>query len=152
MVTSTADSGPGTLREALLEAKSGDTITFDPVVFPPDAPATIAVMTELPSIEQSNLTLDASQAGVILDGSHVPGEWEAGLQIVDSDANTIWGLQISHVSGSGIAISGDARHNVIGGDRSLGAGPFGRGNLFSNNGAGVGLSTSGTTLNTVTGN
>lgn len=152
VVTSTSDSGLGTLRRALLEAYSGDIIIFDPTVFPPNAPATIAVMSELPHIHQSNLTLDASQAGVILDGSHVPGEWVGGLQIVSSEANTIWGLQVSHFPGPGIAISGDAKHNVIGGDRSLGAGPFGRGNLFSNNEIGIDLSTSGTTLNTVTGN
>jgi len=151
-VTSNADSGLGTLRQALREAQSGFVITFDPTVFPPNTPATITVMTELPQIHQSNLTLDASQAGVILDGSHVPGNWMAGLQIVDSSENTIWGLQISHFSGPGIAISGDARYNVIGGDRSLGAGPFGRGNLFSNNVVGINLASSETTLNTVTGN
>ena len=38
IVNSTADAGPGTLRQALLEAQSGDTITFDPAVFPPAAP------------------------------------------------------------------------------------------------------------------
>jgi len=33
IVTSTADSGPGTLRQALLDAQDGDTITFAPAVF-----------------------------------------------------------------------------------------------------------------------
>jgi serine protease inhibitor len=152
VVNSTADSGPGTLREALEDAESYDTITFDPTIFPPDAPATIAVMTQLPHIHESNLTLDASQAGVILDGSHAPGGWEAGLQIVSSEGNKIWGLQISHFSGPGIAISGGAKHNVIGGDRSLGAGPSGRGNMLSNNRLGIDLATFGTSFNTITGN
>jgi len=152
VITSTADDGPGTLRWALRDAQDGHIITFDPTVFPPNAPATITIMTVLPEIHQNNLTLDASQAGVILDGSHIPGNWVAGLQIVDSSANTIWGLQISHFSGPGIAISGEAKHNVIGGDRSLGAGPFGRGNLISNNAVGINLASSETTLNTVTGN
>ena len=46
-VTSTADSGSGTLRQALLDAESGDTITFDPSVFPPNAPATIYLTSSL---------------------------------------------------------------------------------------------------------
>jgi serpin B len=136
----------------LEDAQSYNTITFDPTVFPPDAPATITVLTQLPHIHQNNLTLDASQAGVILDGSHAPGGWEAGLQIVSSEGNRIWGLQISHFSGPGIAISGGARHNVIGGDRNVGAGPYGRGNMLSNNRLGIDLATYGTILNTVTGN
>ena len=41
IVTSTSESGPGTLRHALLDARSGDTITFDSSAFPPGAPATI---------------------------------------------------------------------------------------------------------------
>jgi hypothetical protein len=152
VVTNPADSGPGTLRQALLDVKSGDTITFDPTIFSPAAPVTVFLTSELPHLYQGNLTIDASKAGVILDGSSVPGEWSACLQIVNSDANTIRGLQISNFSGAGIAISGDAQYNLIGGDRGVGSGPFGQGNLFSNNDAGVVLSSVGTSLNTVTGN
>jgi hypothetical protein len=153
VVTNTSDGGPGSLRQALLDAQDGNTITFDPAVFPPDAPATIHVDSgELPHIHVSNLTLDASNAGVILDGSQIPDEWVAGLQIVSSEGNKIMGFQISHFPGPGIAISGESKHNVIGGDRGVGAGPYGQGNLLSNNMIGVDLSTEGTTLNTVTGN
>ncbi len=154
IVTSTADSGPGSLRQALEVVQDGDAITFDPVVFVPTTPVTISITSALPHIHASNLLLDASNAGVILDGSQLPGEWEAGLQIVSSEANTIRGLQISNFSGPGIAISGDvsAKNNVIGGDRSIGTGPFGQGNLFSRNAIGVDLSTTRTTLNSVTGN
>jgi len=152
LVTSAADSGRGTLIQALLDAQNGDTITFDPSVFPPDAPVTIFIASELPHIRQGNLTIDASNAGVILDGRDAGGDWLAGLQIVESDANTIRGLQISNFSGPGIAISGDAQYNTIGGDRSIGAGPFGQGNLLSNNNFGIVLSTKGTSLNTITGN
>jgi hypothetical protein len=151
-VTSTSDSGPGSLRQALEDAQPYDTITFDPAVFPPDAPATIFITSELPFIQADYLTLDASNAGVILDGSDVSGEWVAGLQIVSSSGNKIMGLQISNFPGPGIAISGDAKHNLIGGDRSLGAGPFGQGNLITLNAIGIDLSTSGVTLNTITGN
>ena len=152
IVTSTADSGIGTLRQALLNAQSGDTITFDPTVFPPTAPVTISVTSELPFVTQGDLTIDASNAGVTLDGSNVPGDWVAGLQIVSSEANTIRGLQVSHFPGPGIAISGDAKYNMIGGDRSTGTGPFGQGNLFSHNAIGIDLATAGTSANTITGN
>jgi hypothetical protein len=152
IVTSAADSGPGTLRQALLDAQGGDTITFDPTVFPPDAPVTITITSALPGIEAYNLTLDASNAGVILDGNHLSGGWEAGLQIVSSQDSSVRGLQITNFSGPGIAISGDARHNVIGGDRSIGAGPFGQGNSLIHNNMGVVLSTNRTMLNVITGN
>jgi len=37
LVTSLADNGPGTLRQALHDVQPGDVITFDPAIFPPDA-------------------------------------------------------------------------------------------------------------------
>jgi len=151
IVTSAADNGSGTFRQALRDAKRGDIITFDPAVFPPDAPVTIFVSNEeLPHIHVSNLTLDASNAGVILDGSQVPGEWVSGLQIVMSDANTIMGLQIINFTGSGIALCGGI-HNTIGGDRRIGEGPIGQGILIGNNGIGIDLCDWGS-HNTVTGN
>jgi len=150
LVTSTEDSGPNTLRQALLDAQPGDTIIFDPSVFPPDAPVTIAITSALPFIEQGNLTIDASNAGVILDGSNVPGAWVSGLQMV-SDGNTIQGLQVSNFSGVGIAIS-DGAHNLVGGDRSVGAGPYGQGNLTIHNDIGIGMWGSRASFNTVRGN
>src|SRR3990172_7931110 len=152
LVTSAADSGPGTLRQALLDAQNGDTITFDPAVFPPDAPVTIFTTSGLPQITQGNLTIDASNAGVILDGRNAHGEWQAGLEIVSSDANIFRGLHITNFIGPGIALAGDAQYDIIGGDRSIGSGPFGQGNLLSNNDNGISLATMGTGLNTVTGN
>ncbi len=69
-----------------------------------------------------------------------------------SEDNVIRGIHFANFSGPGIAISGEARTNVIGGDRDVGAGPLGEGNLFTHSGVGVDLSTSGTSLNVVTGN
>lgn len=69
VVTSSADSGPGTLRQALLDAKRGDVIKFDQAAFPPRSPTTITINSRLPEIAQGNLAIDASDAGVILDGS-----------------------------------------------------------------------------------
>ena len=50
VVSSAADSGPGTLRQALREARAGDTIIFDAVVFPPEDPVSIMLDSELPYI------------------------------------------------------------------------------------------------------
>ena len=61
-VNSTADSGSGTLRQALLDAQAGDMITFGPAVFPPRAPATIYLTSSLPLISQGNLKINASNA------------------------------------------------------------------------------------------
>jgi hypothetical protein len=94
IIASTADSGSGTLRQALIDAQSGDKITFDPTVFPPENPAVIKVLSPLPVIFQGNLTIDASNAGVILDGSQAGDEWIAGIE-VDSEKNIIQGLQRS---------------------------------------------------------
>ena len=152
LVTSTADSGPGTLRQALLDAQDGDTITFDPVVFPPTAPVTISLTSELLEIQVNHLTLDASNAGVILDGSQLGSDWQRGLKLVSVQGCTVRGLQIANFSGPAIDIAGDARNNVIGGDRAIGNGPFGQGNQLIHNAIGVNLSTPGTTQNLITGN
>lgn len=151
VVSSTADGGPATLRQALLDAQSGYTITFDPAVFPPNAPATIFLTSALPPINQGNLTIDASSAGVILDGHDYRDEPAIGLQIY-SDGNTIQGLQIINFSEAGIIIGGQAEHNTIGGDRNLGAGLLGQGNLISANNIGIGIWDPGAAYNTIIGN
>ncbi|UCC38767.1 MAG: right-handed parallel beta-helix repeat-containing protein, partial [Candidatus Aminicenantes bacterium] len=130
VVTSTANSGPGTLRECIENAISGDTITFDPAIFPPENSATIELQTHLPSIYCGNLTIDASEAGVILDGSQLQDG--IGLYLSSSN-NTIRGLQIVHFSVIGISLVEGSNNNIIGGDRTIGSGPIGRGNLISGN-------------------
>jgi len=136
VVTSTADSGTGSFRWALQMARSGDTIMFDTKVFPPRNPARIYLKTDLPWIEQGSLTIDASNAGVILDGSRVHDDWIAGLRI-GSPGNVIRGLQIVNFRDVGIDMVDMASHNTIGGDRSSGCGPLGQGNLISSNGTGI---------------
>jgi len=149
VVTSSADSGPGTLRQALLDANSGVTITFDATVFPPGSPASINLMSSLPAIIHNNLTLDASNAGVILDGSGLSGG-SSGLTI-EKDGNVIRGLQILRFPGDGVSVAGGG--NTIGGDRTVGSGPLGQGNLISGNGgAGVTIHGMYGMSNTVIGN
>jgi len=152
VVTSTADSGSGTLRWALEMVHSGDVITFDATVFPPDAPATIHLRSVLPPIGCGHLTVDASDEGVILDGSGILARGADGL-FVSSDWNTIRGLQIIGFPANGIVLDEGAQQNRIGGDRGIGSGPMGQGNLLSSNGGrGIGLWGAETSFNTVEGN
>jgi hypothetical protein len=150
VVTNTADSGYGTLRQALTDAVSGDIITFDTAVFPPTNPVTIAVTTQLPSLVVGNVTIDASNAGVIVDGTDTP-PGDDGF-FITSNGNTIKGLQILHFGGDGVVIKEGALNNTIGGDRTVGIGPTGEGNVISGNGHGVRIEGSGTMSNTIIGN
>jgi hypothetical protein len=153
VVNSKSDSGLGSLREAIENALPGDSITFDSSVFPPTNPDTITLASGLPELSQGNLTIDASDAGVILDGSMITTpELVDGLSI-HSNNNIIRGLQIVFFSQAGIALSGGAQNNIIGGDRDIGAGPLGQGNLISgNSNFGIGLWDEGTSFNTIQGN
>jgi len=153
LVTSNEDSGPGTLRQALLNAKPYDVITFDPAVFPPVAPVTIALSSGLPELNQGNITIEASNAGVILDGNNVTiQEFVNGISI-SSDNNIIRGLQIVGFSGAGIGLNGGAQYNLIGGEQNVGVRVWvGQGNLISGNHFGVGLWDETTSHNMIKGN
>jgi hypothetical protein len=153
IVTSIADSGSGTLRQALQDARPGDTITFDPSVFPPHAPVKITLSNGLPELNQGNITIDASNAGVILDGSKITSsDPQHGLSI-SSNQNIIRGLQIIGFTDAGIGLYGGAQYNVVGGDRSVGEGPMGQGNLISgNSNFGIGLWNEDTSHNIIRGN
>ncbi len=149
-VTSTADAGPGTLRQALLDAASDDTILFSAMTFPPANPATITLSSALPPITQDSLTLDASDAGVILDGSAAGGASTPGLDI-RANGVMVRGLHIVNFTGCGIELRG--QHNTIGGDRQTGSGPLGQGNLISDNGVcGIGMWEATTAYNIIEGN
>ena len=152
VVTSIEKTGESTLRQALRDAQNGDTITFDPSVFPPDAPATITLTRELPQVLQGNLTIDASDAGVILDGGGITTPEAVGLS-VSSNSNIIRGIQFVDFSLAGIRLNGGAQNNTIGGDRHVGAGPSGQGNMVTGSGTfGIALWSEGTSFNTIRGN
>ena len=144
VVTSTADSGAGTLRQCLQTATSGTVITFNAAVFPPASPATIRLTSgQLPDLSAGNVTLDASSAGVILDGSAF-SEGEDGFSI-SSNGNTVRGLQILGFPGDAIEITGGS--NMIGGTTT------GSRNVLSGNGRnGIFFHGPGAVSNTVKGN
>ena len=82
-VSTTADSGPGSLRAALGTSGAdgdGDVITFDPTVFA--ARQTIPVSSAL--FADAGVTIQGPAAGVVLDGS---GNGQQGL-IFESDTAT----------------------------------------------------------------
>jgi hypothetical protein len=151
VVSSAGDSGLGTLRWCLANALAGQTVTFSPLVFPPANPVTISVTSQLPWLTQGNVTIDAGNASVVLDGTNAPPD-TPGL-VVASDHNAVKGLQIVSFAGDGVQIRDGAKSNCIGGDRSRGNGPMGEGNRISANGGnGVSIFGSGTMSNTVSGN
>jgi hypothetical protein len=144
-VTSAADSGAGTLRQCLLGASANDTIAFDPAAFPPAAPVAITLASPLPLITLDGLTIDASDAGVILNGSGLL----AGSGLVISGANgvVIRGLRIQSFPTDGVQLTNGARNTIIGGETNAAR------NVIGGNGrAGVALTGPGTNDNRVSGN
>jgi len=121
IVTNADDNGPGTLRQALLDANPGDTIEFDTSVFPIDQPNVIYVQSQLP-FHQGNLTLDASQAGVILDGSEFSDGSYSVIQIHLSNI-TIRGFQLRNFPGNAIYIDTGQNNLII--DNVIGACAYG---------------------------
>lgn len=135
IVTSAEDSGPGTLRQSLLDANIGDTINFDTSVFSPDQPNIIYLQSVLP-INKDNLTIDASNAGVILDGNRIPEIVDA-IYII-SNNTTVSGFLLRNFTGSAIHISG-GQNNLI------------KDNVIGSSDGGIGL-WGGASNNTITGN
>ncbi len=155
IVNSTSDSGTGSLRYAITNASPGDSITFDISVFPPASPDTITLARQLPALVQGSLVIDASDAGVVIDGSMISRSETTGISI-SSNNNIIRGLHIKDFSQAGIALQGGVQNNTIGGDRNIGEGPSGQGNMITGTGTfGIALGTlgsEGTSYNTIQGN
>lgn len=146
IVQSSQDSGSGTLRETLQNAKPGTVIRFSSEVFPIESPETIQVLSGLPSLEAGSITIDASNAGVILDGSKLSHNSGITGLAIESDSNIILGLQIINFPGAGIGIYDGAQENRIGGTGQR------EGNVIGGNWDGIGISGSGTDNNLVIGN
>ncbi len=110
-VTTNADSGTGSLRQAILDANNGSVCTAPcTIAFNlPGAQRTIAPPASLPAITAANVTIDATtQPGysgmplVTLDGSSNPNP-SAGLQL-SGGSDTVKGLSIVRFQGSAIVI------------------------------------------------
>ncbi len=115
------DATKCTLRRAI-ERVNADasgapyTIRFNPTVFSAVAPATITVLgTPLPAITRSLVAVDASNAGVRIDGGNASGLVN-GLVILGGHS-TVFGLSVHHFLGTCISSKGDS--TLIGGDSAL---------------------------------
>ena len=137
VVTSEEDNGSGSLRAALQGARSWDVIVFDASIFPKDDPKIIYLQSPLPGLVQGHVTLDASMAGVVLDGSKIPSGWDSAIQI-GSNNNTVRGFTITNLSGAAIQISG-GQDNLV------------EGNVIGKSDIGIGI-WGAASNNTITGN
>lgn len=131
-VTSKNDSGAGTLRACLTNALSGSVILFSAAAFPPESPGVITLSTPLPDLTKGSVTIDGSNAGVILEGNHSVA---TGLKI-SSSHNIIMGLQFRNFAQDAIVLEFPGNsdllgENQIGGDHTIGSGPSGQGNVIT---------------------
>lgn len=119
VVTNTNDSGPGSLREAIVEANQylgPDTITFN---ISGQGPLSIAPLSPMPAITDP-VNIDATTQpdysgfpSIEIDGSSAGGQTN-GLTIAAAGAgSTIQGLAINRFGGSGIAIQGGGNNKIL---------------------------------------
>ena len=94
-------------------AQSADVIGFDPKVFQPAQPATIALTETLPSLTSGKDTIDGANAGVIIDG----GDQEFNCLAIESAENAIRGLQMQNCL-TALLLTDTASANVIGGPKA----------------------------------
>ena len=108
VVTTTADSGAGSLRAAIQTANNdgaGDVITFDPTVFA--ARQTIALTNGILFLSVG-MTIQGPAAGVILDGSAVPASAGQPALAAESDTDTTFlsNLILQNNGGGGLVSRG----------------------------------------------
>jgi len=106
------------LREAILTAngrEGPDNITFDTSVFPLQGSGVIQLTAALPPLHDMYTTIDASNAGVIVDGGNLTDDDIHGFQIYSS-GNTLRGIRLQNIPGVGVMIAdfeGNEVHNNI---------------------------------------
>jgi hypothetical protein len=139
-VTSTANTGPGTLRKCLSPSTEA-LIVFDSGVFPKDRPATITFEGGGVTVP-AGVTVDASGAGVIIDGGERLG---TGFDL--HGAATVRGLIITGFTESAVHVEGTGNivdHNVISANGEQGIAIWGDWNRVVGNL--IGLDPTGTEL------
>ena len=137
IVSNVNDSGTGSLRFAMKNARASDVITFDATVFDlvnSSAATVINVLSELPAMDKGNVTLDAQNRRVTINGS---GAGTSCGIVIASDSNKVMGLNIVGFTKDGICFT-SGNSNIIGGNRNLpetGRGPNGQGMRIARCGA-----------------
>ena len=94
VVTTTDDAGPGSLRQAILDASGGDTITFSPLLFD----QTIELAEDLPDIDKE-LTIDGRMAPMLtITGKNT---FRSGFSVLSGGSLTVVGLTFNKGANSG---------------------------------------------------
>jgi len=151
VVTSNADSGPGTLRDALMQAAANGITEKDYIDFNiPDvseAGRTITLITQLPNVS-SNLVIDgttqngavfgASNAKVIMQPASKNSDFNT-FTLIDVDGFEIYGMYIrDFINPFVYTLYGETETNLtsvlyVESSRNLQIGALGKGNVFTNN-------------------
>jgi hypothetical protein len=114
LVTNAANAGPGSLRQAILDANAAtgqSTIFFN---FTGSGPFTLSLSSPLPPLTQPTLVDATTMAGyagkplVELDGGGLPGD---GL-VLTAGHSTVRGLAIGHFGGSGLRLEGGGTNRI----------------------------------------
>jgi hypothetical protein len=143
-VTNISDSGPGSLRQAIVDAAlhfGPDTITFN---IPGPGPFTISLTSALPVIDEPVVIDATTQPGysgvplVELNGAGAGFGSINGLAI-SAGNSTVKGLAINRFSGAGIFLTGAGGNSIIA--NYLGTNPAGSAGI--GNGAGISVYSSG---------
>ncbi len=181
IVTSGADSGPGSLRQALIDANASpgvDTVKFDILG---SAPHVIALLTALPDLTEPAVIDGTTQPDyegspvVRIDGANVPAP-AAGFHI-EVGASTLRGLAIVRfengivlrtngenriesnfigIDTDGSSFAGNRRYGILiwaSANNQIGGGVEGAGNVISSNeGGGLRITQVGSQFNKILGN
>jgi hypothetical protein len=110
VVTTLADSGPGSLRQAIIDANTNG--GPDVITFVPGLAGVILLQTTLPNLTGTGDTIDGTGAGVVLDGSALAAG-SVGLDVRRSNI-TIRGLTIQNMPGDGIRVQPVGNPTVTG--------------------------------------
>ncbi len=160
VVTDPGDAGPGTFRQAILDANANpgaDLISFSNGF----GGMTITPLTPLPAITEQ-VTVDAlTQPGSVdcaswpptlmvrLEGSSA-GPGAAGLSVTDGVGTTISGLVIRRFEGDGVSVSGVASGTGIT-CNAIGTNAVGTA-VQGNGGAGIAIASTGSSASTISDN
>lgn len=148
VVVTNADSGPGTLRQALTDAATNGNSAIDNITFNlPAGEQTINVLTALPAITSSVIIDGSTQPGAALtpNGAKVtlvgPGSGEQFncFEIHDADDVEIYGFVIKdfHFILSNGFLTGSAAIALMGTSSKIIIGAPGKGNVMYDNGTGI---------------